>query len=105
MLPGEHTRSDRPNWRPAETVEEYLFNVGEGLEINRRQPPSMVTAEWRHREESKMTIDCAFYGFLAADADLPTLAIDSPEGGERAAACRRLAPAATPIAAREPARS
>jgi hypothetical protein len=32
MLPREHPHSDRPNWRPAETVEEYLFNVREGLE-------------------------------------------------------------------------
>ena len=32
MLPGEHPHSDRPNWRPAETLEEYLLNVSEGLE-------------------------------------------------------------------------
>ena len=30
--PGSHPHSDRPNWRPAETVEEYLNNVREGLE-------------------------------------------------------------------------
>jgi hypothetical protein len=32
MLPGEHPHSDRPNWRPAETIEEYLRNIEEGLE-------------------------------------------------------------------------
>ena len=32
MLPGEHPHSDRPNWRPAETPDEYLLNVHEGLE-------------------------------------------------------------------------
>ena len=32
VLPGEHSHSDRPNWRPAETVEEYLSNIAEGLE-------------------------------------------------------------------------
>ena len=32
MLPGEHPHSDRPNWRPAETLDEYLSNCQEGLE-------------------------------------------------------------------------
>jgi hypothetical protein len=32
VLPGEHPHSDRPNWRPAETVEEYFRNVEDGLE-------------------------------------------------------------------------
>ena len=32
VLPGEHPHSDRPNWRPAETVDEYFLNVREGLE-------------------------------------------------------------------------
>ena len=32
VLAGEHPHSDRPNWRPAETVEEYFRNVEEGLE-------------------------------------------------------------------------
>jgi hypothetical protein len=32
MLPGEHPRSDQPNWRPAETPDEYMLNVREGLE-------------------------------------------------------------------------
>ena len=32
MLPGEHPHSDRPNWQPAETVEDYFFNIREGLE-------------------------------------------------------------------------
>src|SRR5215468_10011635 len=55
MLPGEHPHSDRPNWRPAETVEEYLLNVREGfkkhsverltklLDLNR-------TRSWRARQ-------------------------------------------------------
>lgn len=30
--PGSHPHSDRPNWQPAETVDEYLANVREGLE-------------------------------------------------------------------------
>jgi hypothetical protein len=30
--PGSHTHSDRPNWRPAETVDEYVINCREGLE-------------------------------------------------------------------------
>jgi hypothetical protein len=30
--PGSHPHSDRPNWRPAETVEDYQRNIHEGLE-------------------------------------------------------------------------
>jgi len=30
--PGSHPHSDRPNWRPAETAEEYQRNCAEGLE-------------------------------------------------------------------------
>ena len=30
--PGSHPHSDRPNWRPAETADEYLRNCREGLE-------------------------------------------------------------------------
>ena len=30
--PGSHPHADRPNWQPAETAEEYLSNVREGLE-------------------------------------------------------------------------
>lgn len=33
--PGSHPHADRPNWRPAETFDEYVANVREGLE-----PPS-----------------------------------------------------------------
>jgi hypothetical protein len=29
---GSHPHSDRPNWRPAETADEYLANCREGLE-------------------------------------------------------------------------
>jgi hypothetical protein len=32
VLPGEHSHADRPNWRPAESIEEYLANCREGLE-------------------------------------------------------------------------
>ncbi len=30
--PGSHPHSDRPNWRPAETADEYVRNCQEGLE-------------------------------------------------------------------------
>jgi len=30
--PGSHPHADRPNWRPAETLTDYLRNVEEGLE-------------------------------------------------------------------------
>jgi hypothetical protein len=30
--PGSHPHADRPNWRPAETIDEYLSNCREGLE-------------------------------------------------------------------------
>jgi hypothetical protein len=30
--PGSHPHADRPNWRPATTLEEYQRNVVEGLE-------------------------------------------------------------------------
>src|SRR5262245_12389680 len=30
--PGSHPHSDRPNWRPPETKEDYLRNIEEGLE-------------------------------------------------------------------------
>jgi len=30
--PGSHPHSDRPNWRPAETFEDYIVNCREGLE-------------------------------------------------------------------------
>jgi hypothetical protein len=30
--PGSHRHSDRPNWRPAETAEDYIRNCREGLE-------------------------------------------------------------------------
>jgi hypothetical protein len=30
--PGSHPHSDRPNWRRAETIDEYLTNCREGLE-------------------------------------------------------------------------
>ncbi len=30
--PGSHPHSDRPNWRPAETADEYVRNCQDGLE-------------------------------------------------------------------------
>src|SRR6266581_1984092 len=30
--PGSHPHSDRPNWRPAETIEDYIRNCRESLE-------------------------------------------------------------------------
>jgi hypothetical protein len=30
--PGSHPHSDRPNWRPAETIDEYVANCRDGLE-------------------------------------------------------------------------
>ena len=30
--PGSHPHSDQPNWKPAETIEEYINNVEAGLE-------------------------------------------------------------------------
>ena len=40
--PGSHPHVDRPNWRPAETADEYLANVNEGLE------------EWSERRFAKL---------------------------------------------------
>jgi hypothetical protein len=31
--PGSHPHADQPNWRPATTIDEYLKNCREGLEI------------------------------------------------------------------------
>ena len=55
MLPGEHPHSDRPNWRPAETVEEYLLNVREGLEKHSVERMTKLldmnrTHAWRARQ-------------------------------------------------------
>jgi hypothetical protein len=40
--PGSNPHADRPNWRPAETYEEYVFNCREGLE------------EWSERRLAKI---------------------------------------------------
>jgi hypothetical protein len=55
MLPGEHPHSDRPNWRPAETLEEYLLNVREGLEKHSVERLTKLlgmgrTHSWRARQ-------------------------------------------------------
>ncbi len=31
--PGSHPHSDRPNWQPAETADDYLRNCKDGLEV------------------------------------------------------------------------
>lgn len=31
--PGSHPHADQPNWKPAETADEYLANLRDGLEV------------------------------------------------------------------------
>jgi hypothetical protein len=55
MLPGEHPHFDRPNWRPAETLDEYLLNVREGLEKHSVERFTKLlgmgrTQSWRARQ-------------------------------------------------------
>jgi hypothetical protein len=57
VLPGEHPHSDRPNWRPAETVDEYFLNVREGLEKPSIERLTKLlglnrTRSWRARQMS-----------------------------------------------------
>ncbi len=52
--PGNHPHSDRPNWRPAETAEDYLRNCDDGLETySERRMAKLLgvsrTALWRWR--------------------------------------------------------
>ncbi len=52
--PGSHPHSDRPNWRPAETVADYLRNCDDGLETySERRMAKLLgvsrTALWRWR--------------------------------------------------------
>ena len=68
MLPGEHPHSDRPNWRPAETVEEYLHNIREGLENHSIERMTKLldinrTLGWRARQMT--CIPEALFGRLA----------------------------------------
>jgi hypothetical protein len=68
MLPGEHPHSDRPNWRPAETVEEYLHNIREGLENHSIERMTKLldinrTLGWRARQMTY--IPEALFGRLA----------------------------------------
>ena len=60
--PGSHPHSDRPNWRQAETLDEYLANCREGLEqysdrraaklmgVSRSLPHEIDRDVQRHRE-------------------------------------------------------
>jgi hypothetical protein len=42
--PGSHPHADRPNWRKAETFEEYIINVPEGLEpFSQRRCASLIS--------------------------------------------------------------
>jgi hypothetical protein len=57
--PGSHPHSDRPNWRPAETADEYLQNCREGLEkfSQRRLSELMGTSRidlWRWKQMAKL---------------------------------------------------
>jgi len=52
--PGSHPHADRPNWRPAETFDEYMANCREGLEeYSERRAAKLMgvsrTALWRTR--------------------------------------------------------
>ena len=52
--PGSHPHSDRPNWRPAETVADYQRNCDDGLETySERRMAKLLgvsrTALWRWR--------------------------------------------------------
>ena len=52
--PGSHPHADRPNWRKAETFEEYLANVQEGCEeYSERRAAKLLrvyrTELWRWR--------------------------------------------------------
>src|SRR5262245_18149929 len=68
--PGSHPHADRPNWRPAETLEDYLRNVREGLEqtSDRRLAKLMDvprTKLWRMRLLAELPEDL-FERLLAA---------------------------------------
>ncbi len=50
--PGSHSHSDRPNWQPAETADDYLRNCDDGLEsYSERRMAKLLgvsrTALWR----------------------------------------------------------
>jgi hypothetical protein len=40
--PGSHPHADQPNWRPATTIEEYLQNCREGLEVYSERQVSKI---------------------------------------------------------------
>ena len=70
-LPGEHPHSDRPNWRPAETVEEYSRNVEEGLEKASVERLTKLLGmgrmrSWRARQMAEIP-DGLFYRLLKGD--------------------------------------
>ena len=70
--PGGHSHSDRPNWQPAETAEEYMRNCQEGLEnFSERHLAKLLgmsrTALWRARLMT--TIPEELFERLLAKAD------------------------------------
>ncbi len=54
--PGSHSHSHRPNWQPAETVEQYLRNCQEGLETYSEQRLANVVLEYLSKQN-------LFHGF------------------------------------------
>ena len=57
--PGSHPHSDRPNWQPAESIDDYLSNCREGLEefSERRAAKVMgVSRAWIWRAKLLATI-------------------------------------------------
>jgi hypothetical protein len=53
--PGSHPHSDRPNWRPAPTVEEYIANCREGLEAySERRVAKLLNCPRVHIWRAKM---------------------------------------------------
>jgi hypothetical protein len=64
VLPGVHPHSDRPNWRPAETLDEYLFNVREDLERHSVERLTKLlglqrTQAWRARQMTHIPPACS----------------------------------------------
>ncbi len=70
--PGSHPHSDRPNWRPAETVADYLRNCDDGLETySERRMAKLLgvsrTALWRWRMMAEIPEE--LFERLLAEAD------------------------------------
>jgi hypothetical protein len=66
--PGSHPHSDQPNWRPAETIDDYLQNCREGLETysDRRAAKLFGTSRaelWRWKLMAELPDDLVDYIF------------------------------------------